>query len=120
LAKANVAIIGGTGFEKLFEDAEGQRIKTRYGTVSPVFTTELKGKKLIFLPRHGSHHSVPPHKINYRANILALHQTGIERILATNAVGTINRAFKPGDLVVPHDFIDLLKPAPRLSTMATK
>jgi 5'-methylthioadenosine phosphorylase len=61
------------------------------------------------LPRHGVHHSIPPHKINYRANIYALFEIDVKRIIATNAVGAVNVDFEPGDLVVPHDFVDFTK-----------
>lgn len=64
---------------------------------------------MAFLPRHGLKHNVPPHQINYRANISALHKLGVERVFATNAVGGINNRLKPGDIVVPHDFADFTK-----------
>jgi 5'-methylthioadenosine phosphorylase len=109
LEKAKVAIIGGTGFEGLFKNARQTRLETPYGTVTSLFFRSIGKKNVILLPRHGFDHSVPPHKVNYRANIYALHKMGVERILATNAVGAINRDFKPGDIVVPHDFIDFTK-----------
>lgn len=84
-------------------------IKTPYGSAPSVSTGRVKGKQVAFLPRHGPDHSIPPHRINYRANIYALHKLGVKRILATNSVGAINRDFKLGELVVPHDFIDFTK-----------
>jgi 5'-methylthioadenosine phosphorylase len=107
--KVNVAIIGGTGLEDLLEEAKQIRIGTPYGIPPPVFIGEINGTPLAFLPRHGVHHSIPPHKVNYLANVYALHQIGVERIIATNAVGAINTKFKPGDLVVPHDLVDFTK-----------
>jgi 5'-methylthioadenosine phosphorylase len=112
LKKAKFAIIGGTGFEKLFKDAEEVRVRTPYGTAPPLYITEVGDRKVAFLPRHGPKHSAPPHKINYRANIYALHKLGAERVIAVNAVGAINRNFKPSDIVVPHDFIDFTKLRP--------
>jgi 5'-methylthioadenosine phosphorylase len=111
--KFEIAIIGGTGFENLFEDTEQLRLETPYGVAPPLYIGRISGKNTVFLPRHGSDHSVPPHKIAYRANIHALHEVGVERILATNAVGAINFDFEPNDIVVPHDFIDFtrLRPA---------
>jgi 5'-methylthioadenosine phosphorylase len=109
LAKAEVAIIGGTGFEKPFKDSKPLRIKTPYGTVPLLLISEVAGKKVVFLPRHGPRHALPPHKIHYKANVYALHKIGVERILATNAVGAINADFRPGDIVVPHDFVDFTK-----------
>lgn len=112
MVKADIAIIGGTGFEKLFKHVKPRRIRTPYGLTPPLFIGKLDRRTMVFLPRHDLSHSIPPHKINYKANICGLHQAGVERILATNAVGAINRDFRPGDVVVPHDFIDFTKLRP--------
>ena len=104
-----MAIIGGSGLETLLEDMEQIRVGTPYGLPPPISIGEIDGKSVAFLPRHGVHHSVPPHKVNYCANIYALFEMGVKRILATNAVGAINVDFKPGDLVVPHDLVDFTK-----------
>jgi 5'-methylthioadenosine phosphorylase len=112
LQKAKIAIIGGTGFEKLFKEAEQLQIETPYGPSPLLFLGKIEGKNIVFLPRHGVDHSFPPHRINYRANVYSLHKIGVKRIFATNAVGAINRSFKPGDLVVPHDFVDFTKHRP--------
>lgn len=108
-SKAEIAIIGGTGLEELFKDFKSSNIGTPYGFSHSILIGEIQNRKIAFLPRHGRKHDVPPHKINYRANIYALHKLGVERIIATNAVGAINLNFKPGDLVVPHDIIDFTK-----------
>ena len=108
--KVRIAVIGGTGFEKvLFKEFEQLRLGTPYGVAPPISIGRIGREKVVFLPRHGPEHSLPPHTINYKANIYTLYQLGVERILATNAVGAINLNFKPGDLVVPHDFIDFTK-----------
>jgi len=107
--KVEIAVIGGSGLESLFRSSEKMRVGTPYGLPPPIFLGVIGGKPCAFLPRHGFKHSLPPHKINYRANIYALYKLGVRRILATNAVGAINQSFKPGDLVVPHDFIDFTK-----------
>jgi len=107
--KVDLAIIGGTGLEDLLEDARKARIGTPYGFTPPISTGEIDGKPLAFLPRHGVHHSIPPHRVNYQANVYALHQMGVERIIATNAVGAIDPKFRPGNLVVPHDLVDFTK-----------
>jgi 5'-methylthioadenosine phosphorylase len=112
LAKAKIAIIGGTGFEKLFQNAKSSSVQTPYGKAAFLVLKAKGGKEVIFLPRHGLDHSIPPHMINYRANIFALHKLQVERILATNAVGAINANLKPGDVVVPHDFVDFTKLRP--------
>ncbi|MEM3130624.1 MAG: S-methyl-5'-thioadenosine phosphorylase, partial [Nitrososphaerota archaeon] len=67
---------------------------------------EYKGIKIAFIPRHGEKHSIPPHSINYRANIWALKEIGVERILAPSAVGSLQENIKPGDFVIPDQFID--------------
>ena len=106
---SRIAVIGGTGLESLLENAEQVRVGTPYGLPSLLSVGEVQERAVVFLPRHGRGHSLPPHKVNYRANIYALHKVGVERIIATNAVGAINVEFKPGDLVVPHDLIDFTK-----------
>jgi len=109
LRKAEIAVIGGTGLENLLTSKEQVRIGTPYGLAPPITIGNINGKMVAFLPRHGLRHSVPPHRVNYRANIYALYKLGVKRIIATNAVGAINRRLKIGDCVVPHDFIDFTK-----------
>jgi 5'-methylthioadenosine phosphorylase len=107
--KARIAVISGTGFE-IFMPEEGKtRIGTPYGPSAPIFMSTVASREVVFLKRHGDRHSIPPHKINYRANIWALHSLGVERVLASNGVGAINRDFRIGDLIVPSDFIDFTK-----------
>jgi len=109
LHRADLAVVAGSGLESLLEDARSVRIGTPYGIPPPISVGEVKGKRVAFLPRHNQSHTVPPHRINYRANIFALHMLGVERIVATNAVGAINSRLTPGDLVVPLDFVDFTK-----------
>jgi 5'-methylthioadenosine phosphorylase len=109
LEKVKVAVIGGTGFKDLFNKSRQIRLGTPYGIAPPLSIGKINDEKVVFLPRHGPNHSVPPHKINYRTNIFALHKMGVERIIAINAVGAINRDFKPSDVVIPSDFIDFTK-----------
>lgn len=106
-----VAIIGGTGIYDpgLFGEGGEKDVKTPYGTVRDVILGVLKEREVVFLPRHGRGHALPPHKVNYRANIYALKTLGVSRIISTNSVGGITSAFKPGELAVPHDFIDFTK-----------
>jgi 5'-methylthioadenosine phosphorylase len=98
--------------DDMFNAAGQVRIGTPFGLASPIFLGEIGGKNVAFLPRHNVHHSVPPHKVNYRANIYALHTIGVKRIIATNAVGAINPEFKLGDFAIPHDVIDFTKLRP--------
>ena len=109
---ARIAIIGGIGFDSNFLEGTNKRLGTRYGP-SPILTIgRISGKNVVFLPRHGKRHTLPPHRINNRANIFTLHSLGVERILATNVVGAINPKYEPGDVVIPNDFIDFTKSRP--------
>lgn len=110
--KISIAVIGGTGLEEIFRSPEAVNVGTPYGISHSILICEVSGKRVAFLPRHGHKHDIPPHKINYRANIYALYRLGVERIIATNAVGAINLSFKPGDFVIPHDIIDFTKQRP--------
>lgn len=110
--RVHVAVIGGTGLEGIFKGSEVINVGTPYGISYSILIGEVGGRRAAFLPRHGHRHEVPPHKVNYRANIYALYRLGVERIIATNAVGAINLSFKPGDLVVPHDLIDFTRQRP--------
>ncbi|HVR80530.1 MAG TPA: S-methyl-5'-thioinosine phosphorylase [Luteimonas sp.] len=104
-----LAVIGGTGVYKLAEldDVESHVPETRYGLPSgPVRVGTLAGKRVAFLARHGEGHSVPPHRINYRANLLALQMVGARRVLALNTVGGITEVCGPRALVCPDQLID--------------
>lgn len=103
-----VAVIGGSGFDEYPELRCLEKVEsdTPYGKAAPISVGELAGRTLLFMPRHGPEHKVPPHLINYRANIWALRQQGAGRILAVNAVGGIHPDFGPGRLVVPDQLID--------------
>lgn len=109
-----IGLIGGTGIydADIFEDVKTKSVKTPYGDVPEIFTGVLGGKSVAFLPRHGKGHGVPPHMVNYRANIYALKEIGVERIISINSVGGINTNLKPGDVVVPGDFLDFTKGRP--------
>lgn len=112
MEKARIGIIGGTGVVDIesFELVEKRDIITPYGrTSAPISIFDTKGVKIAFLPRHGEGHRIPPHKVNYRANIWALKEIGVERILAPHAVGSLKEEFKPGMLVFPDQFIDFTK-----------
>jgi 5'-methylthioadenosine phosphorylase len=106
-----VALIGGTGVydPRIFRGGEEKLVKTPYGGPVEVSIGKLEDIDVVFLPRHGKGHALPPHRVNYRANIYALKTLGVERIISTNSVGGSNPDFKPGDIAVPHDFIDFTK-----------
>ena len=104
-----LAIIGGTGVYRLaaLDAVESHLPETRYGLPSgPVRVGEIAGRRVAFLARHGEGHSVPPHRINYRANLAALHAAGASRVLALNTVGGITEAFGPRVLACPDQLID--------------
>ncbi|MBL4799191.1 MAG: S-methyl-5'-thioinosine phosphorylase [Oleispira sp.] len=105
-----IAIIGGTGlteFEELEVIQRHNQISTDLGAPSSdIIEGMLNGTKLLFLARHGHPHAVAPHKINYRANLLALQQLGAEKIIAVNAVGGIHSNAIAGHISVPHQIID--------------
>jgi len=106
-----IGIIGGTGVYPDFLDfVEEIKVWTPFGRPSDLITiAEYKGKKIAYLFRHGKKHTIPPHKINFRANIWALKELGVERILAPNAVGSLKEEYKPGDIVIVDQFIDFTK-----------
>jgi 5'-methylthioadenosine phosphorylase len=104
-----VGIIGGSGFYDFdFLSKEGEVLKTPFGSAQ-LFKGEFEGREIYFLPRHGKGHRFPPHLINYRANIWALKEKGVQRILATSAVGSLKEEVKPGTFVLPDQFIDFTK-----------
>lgn len=103
-----IAIIGGTGVysSRVFREKEKLRASTPYGNSNEIFRGSYRGIDVFFMPRHGREHEIPPHRVNYRANILALEEQGVERIIALNSVGAIDQELSPGSLIVPHDLID--------------
>ena len=110
--KAEIGIFGGTGIydSGMLEDTKEITIETPYGKTSDTITIgELNGKKVAFMPRHGKKHSIPPHMINYCANIWAFKELGITRIISPSAVGSLKEEIKPGDFVLPTQFIDFTK-----------
>jgi 5'-methylthioinosine phosphorylase len=104
-----IGIIGGTGVYNLVErgeEIESRIVETPYGESPSISIFTLGEKSVAFMPRHREGHMHPPHMINYRANIYALKELGVERIIATNAVGSLHEYIKPGDFLVPNDFLD--------------
>lgn len=104
-----LAIIGGTGLTQLanLEIAQRQVMRTPYGEPSGALTFgTIKQHEVVFLARHGYGHTIPPHKVNYRANIWALHEAGVKRVISVSSVGGISDALVPGVVVVPDQIID--------------
>lgn len=109
MSEIRLAVIGGTGVYKLaqLDDVETREVATRFGAPSgPVRIGKLLGQKVAFLARHGEGHSVPPHQVNYRANLAALKEVGATRVLALNTVGGITERFGPRVLACPDQLID--------------
>ncbi|MEO9319924.1 MAG: S-methyl-5'-thioadenosine phosphorylase [Nitrososphaera sp.] len=109
---AEIAVIGGTGVYDpgWFSSKREIKVHTPYGEPSDYITIgEFSGTKMAFLPRHGRGHRLPPHRINSRANIWALKQLGVKRIIAPSAVGSLQPEFRPGDIALPDQFVDFTK-----------
>ncbi len=107
MQSAEIGVFGGSGFYSLIEDAQEVKIETRWGAPSDAITIgEIAGRRVAFLPRHGRQHQLPPHKINYRANVDAMKQLGVTRILAPTAAGSLQPHVKPGDFVVCDQLVD--------------
>lgn len=109
---AEIGVIGGSGFydPSIFGSASEVKMHTPFGAPSDIISVgEYKGIRVAFLPRHGRRHTIPPHLVNYRANIWAMRELGVKRILAPSAVGSLKEELKPGDLVIPDQFIDFTK-----------
>jgi 5'-methylthioadenosine phosphorylase len=104
-----LAVIGGTGFYRLGKDLERKQVITPHG-IATVNMVSVAGKKMVFIPRHGRSHSLPPHRIDYRANISALEKLGVTGVLSFYSSGVISK-YTPGDLVLIDDFIGLWTPA---------
>ena len=107
-----IGIFGGTGIydSGLLENPQEVTIDTPYGKPSDSITVGMfNGRKIAFLPRHGKKHTIPPHMINYRANIWAFKELGISRIIAPSAVGSLKEKIEPGHFALPTQFVDFTK-----------
>ncbi len=104
---AEVGVFGGSGFYSLLDDVREVKVDTPYGPPSDsVFLAELSGRRVAFLPRHGRRHTIPPHRINYRANVWAFRSLGVKAVISPCAVGSLRRDIAPGDFVVSDQFVD--------------
>ena len=107
-ASAEFGIIGGSGLYALLDNATELAIDTEYGQPSDSISIgTINGRSVAFLPRHGKKHTIAPHAINYRANIAALKSLGVERVIATSAVGSLRMDFVPGDFAFPDQFMNM-------------
>lgn len=107
IKKADIGIFGGSGFYSFLENINEVKVDTPYGSPSDsIICAEYKGKNIAFMPRHKKNHSIPPHKINYRANLYAMKEIGVKKIIAPTASGSLQKHIKPGDFVICDQFID--------------
>jgi 5'-methylthioadenosine phosphorylase len=105
--RAEIGVIGGSGFYSLLEDAQAVRVDTPYGEPSGEVTVgSLAGRRVAFLPRHGVDHRFPPHRVPYRANLWALRSLGVRQIVTGSAVGSLAEELGPGALVLPDQILD--------------
>lgn len=107
-----IGVIGGTGAEGLldkYDMIEEKKINTIYGDSPTVTILHVEDKELCYIPRHSKNHSIPPHMINYRANIDALSKVGVTQIFATNSVGSLDMNIMPGSILIADNFIDFTK-----------
>ncbi|MFI0937882.1 S-methyl-5'-thioadenosine phosphorylase [Streptomyces sp. NPDC021020] len=108
--RAEIGVIGGSGFYSFLDDVTEVTVETPYGAASDsLFVGDVAGRRVAFLPRHGRSHHLPPHKINYRANLWALRAVGVRQVLGPCAVGGLRAEYGPGTLLVPDQLVDRTK-----------
>jgi 5'-methylthioadenosine phosphorylase len=107
MTTAEIGVFGGSGFYSFLENAEEVEVDTPYGKPSaPITIGEVGGKRVAFLPRHGRGHELPPHEIPYLANVWALKDLGVRRIIGPNASGALKAELELGEFVVCDQFVD--------------
>lgn len=109
-----IAVIGGSGIydPAVLENTRKEELNTPFGRAT-IVRGSIHGKEVAFMARHGENHSVPPHLVNYRANIWGLKQIGVKNIFATAAVGSLNLEMEPGQLVLVDQFLDFTRSRPQ-------
>jgi 5'-methylthioadenosine phosphorylase len=110
---AEIGVFGGSGFYGFLEDVEEVTVDTPYGpTSAPVTIGDVGGRRVAFLPRHGLNHEFPPHRVPYRANVWAMKELGVGRVLGPNACGSLQPQVKPGDFVICDQMVDRTRDRP--------
>jgi 5'-methylthioadenosine phosphorylase len=105
--EAEIGVFGGSGFYEFLDDVETVPVHTPYGAPSaPVAVGTVEGRRVAFLPRHGVHHELPPHRVNFRANVWALHSLGVRRVFGPCAAGSLRPDVRPGEFVVLDQLVD--------------
>ncbi|MEU8822359.1 S-methyl-5'-thioadenosine phosphorylase [Streptomyces sp. NPDC048636] len=108
--QADIGVIGGSGFYSFLDDVTEITVETPYGAPSDaLFVGDVAGRQVAFLPRHGRKHHLPPHRINYRANLWALRSLGVRQVFGPCAVGGLRPEYGPGTLLVPDQLVDRTK-----------
>jgi 5'-methylthioadenosine phosphorylase len=111
--RAEIGVFGGSGFYSLLDDVREVKVDTPYGPPSDsFFLATAGGRRVAFLPRHGRRHTIPPHRINYRANVWAMRSLGVKAVIAPCAAGSLQLHVKPGDFVVCDQFVDRTRTRP--------
>ena len=104
---ADVGVFGGSGLYSFLDDVEERRVETPFGSTSaPIRIGEVGGRTVAFLPRHGERHELPPHRIPYRANVWAMRELGVRRLIGPCASGGLQPGSQPGEFVVCDQFVD--------------
>jgi 5'-methylthioadenosine phosphorylase len=114
-ARRTIAVIGGSGITRLFDGGpkRSHLVATPWGAPSgPIEEGEVGGLRVLFLPRHGPGHTIPPHRVNYRANIDALRSLGADAVVTVSSVGSLKEELAPGTFVLPSQFVDFTKGRP--------
>jgi 5'-methylthioadenosine phosphorylase len=102
-----IGVFGGSGFYEFLDDVEAVSVDTPFGAPSAAIRIgEIEGKRVAFMPRHGDKHEFPPHRVNFRANLWAMREAGVRRILGPCACGSLQPGLHPGTFVIPDQFVD--------------
>ncbi len=110
MKKADIGIFGGSGLYSFLDNVEEITVETPYGAPSDsIFLGEYAGKKIAFLPRHQRNHRIPPHKINYRANVWAMKELGVSSVICPCAAGSLQQDVAPGSFVIADQWVDRTK-----------
>ncbi|MCI0346370.1 MAG: S-methyl-5'-thioadenosine phosphorylase [Chloroflexi bacterium] len=111
--RAEIGVFGGSGFYSLLDDVREIKVDTPYGPPSDsFFLADVGGRRVAFLPRHSRSHSIPPHRINYRANVWGMRSLGVKAVISPCAAGSLALHVKPGDFVVCDQFVDRTRTRP--------
>ena len=105
--RAEIGVFGGSGFYSLLEEVREVKVDTPYGPPSDsLFLADVGGRHVAFLPRHGRRHTIPPHRINYRANVWAMRALGVQAVISPCAAGSLQAHVRPGEFVVCDQLVD--------------